>query len=149
VTLKCCVEKFAVGCRRLTPGKGYLEALVKPNVEVIGCGISKVVPEGVVTEDGQFVKLDALVTATGFDTTLRPRFDLVGKDGINLVDAWAETNAVEAYFGMTIPAFPNYFSENGILFLVHGAFSDLFRTVFMGPNCPISNGTLVYATNNY
>src|ERR1700761_4413584 len=27
------VPGFAVGCRRLTPGEGYLEALQKPNVE--------------------------------------------------------------------------------------------------------------------
>jgi cation diffusion facilitator CzcD-associated flavoprotein CzcO len=99
-----------VGCRRLTPGKGYLDALIKPNVEVIGSGISKVVPEGVIIGEGHLVRLDALIMATGFDTTYRPRFDLVGRNGVNLVDAWGETDAVEAYMGITIPTHPNYFS---------------------------------------
>lgn len=116
--------KWGVGCRRLTPGENFLETLVKDNVQVINDEIDHIEEEGLVTKDGTLHKVDALVCATGFDTTYRPRFKLVGRQGIPLSDLWADTNAIEAYLGMAIPGFPNYF-------------------MFVGPNCPISNGTLI------
>jgi hypothetical protein len=33
---------FSLFCGRLTPGLGYLEALVEDNVDFIGCGIDQV-----------------------------------------------------------------------------------------------------------
>ncbi|KAF2094347.1 flavin-binding monooxygenase [Rhizodiscina lignyota] len=116
--------KFGVGCRRLTPGQNFLESLVKENVEVISDEIDHIEAEGLVTADGKLHKVDAIVCATGFNTTYRPRFKLVGRQGIPLFDLWADTNAVEAYLAMAIPGFPNYF-------------------MFLGPNAPISNGTLI------
>jgi cation diffusion facilitator CzcD-associated flavoprotein CzcO len=116
--------KWGVGCRRLTPGQNFLESLVKPNVEVITNEIDRIEPEGLVTSDGKLHKVDALICATGFNTTYRPRFELVGRQEVPLADLWKETDDVEAYLAVAIPGFPNYF-------------------MFMGPNAPISNGTLI------
>ena len=44
---------FAPGCRRLTPGPGFLEALIEDNVAFIRDPISRIEPTGIVTEDGK------------------------------------------------------------------------------------------------
>lgn len=52
----------------LTPGPGWLEALVKDNVEFIPQTIERITPKGIVTADGKEREYDAIVCATGFDT---------------------------------------------------------------------------------
>jgi cation diffusion facilitator CzcD-associated flavoprotein CzcO len=63
-----------------------------------------------------------LVAATGFNTTFRPRFPIIGRNGVNLQDAWQEHP--ESYLGLGVAGFPNYL-------------------IFLGPNTPISNGSLM------
>ena len=64
------MPKFPPGCRRLTPGPGYLEALVKPNVNFISESIKKITGEGIETVDGTLRKVDLIICATGFDTSV-------------------------------------------------------------------------------
>jgi hypothetical protein len=59
---------FSPFCRRLTPGPGYLEALVQDNVEFIGCGIDTVVENGIRATDGKVREVDVIICATGYDT---------------------------------------------------------------------------------
>lgn len=102
--------KFGVGCRRLTPGTNFLESLIKENVEVVGEEIGRIESKGLVTRDGRVHEVDAIVCATGFDTTYKPRFKLIGRQDMSLADLWADTNTIEAYLAMAIPEFPSYFS---------------------------------------
>lgn len=102
--------KYGVGCRRLTPGTNFLESLVKDNVEVVTDEIDHIEPKGLVTSDGRLHTVDAIVCATGFDTTYNPRFKLLGRQGTSLSELWADTNAIDAYLAMAIPGFPSYFS---------------------------------------
>lgn len=104
------IPKFPVGCRRLTPGPGFLEALVQDNVTTMWDNIDSVDETGILTKDGQHVDLDVICCATGFDTTFRPRFPLTGKHGIDLAQKWTDGEP-ECYFGTTVPDFPNYFGE--------------------------------------
>jgi cation diffusion facilitator CzcD-associated flavoprotein CzcO len=106
------IPDFPVGCRRLTPGPGFLEALVRDNVEVVSSGIEKIVPGGVQTTDGREIEVDVLVCATGFDTSYRPKFPLIGTEGRPLGQEWT-ANIPEAYFGIAVPGYPNYFSTTG------------------------------------
>ncbi|KAI9810465.1 MAG: hypothetical protein M1827_006241 [Pycnora praestabilis] len=76
---------FALGCRRLTPGEGYLEALVAENVEVISKSIECITASGIQTIDG-LKEFDAIVCATGFDVSFRPRWLQVGRHGKILAD---------------------------------------------------------------
>ena len=103
--------KWAVGCRRLTPGQNFLESLVKENVQVVSDEIARVDADGLVTANGRKCEVDAIVCATGFDTTYRPRFKLVGRQGVPLSEIWKDTEDVMAYLAVAVPAFPNYFSE--------------------------------------
>ncbi|OCT49455.1 putative sterigmatocystin biosynthesis monooxygenase stcW [Cladophialophora carrionii] len=116
--------KWSVGCKRLTPGVNFLESLIKENVTVVNEAISKITAEGLVTCDGKLHKVDALVCATGFDTTYRPRFELLGRNKKPLHELWANTDDVEAYLAMMVPEFPNYF-------------------MFIGPNSPVANGSFM------
>lgn len=103
--------KWSVGCRRLTPGQNFLESLVKQNVEVVSDEIDHVDADGLVTTDGRKLSVDAIVCATGFDTTYRPRFKLVGRKSTPLSELWKDTNDVLAYLAVAVPDFPNYFSK--------------------------------------
>lgn len=53
-----------VGCRRLTPGIGFLEALCEDNVEAIFSDISRVDETGIWTVDGRYQEYDAIICAT-------------------------------------------------------------------------------------
>lgn len=54
------IPKWSPGCRRISPGDGYLEALVQENVEPVMKGIKKITPQGILTEDGVEHKMDVL-----------------------------------------------------------------------------------------
>jgi cation diffusion facilitator CzcD-associated flavoprotein CzcO len=78
------VPTWLPGCRRLTPGPSYLEALVEDNVDFITDKIVKFTEEGVLTTDGKERKVDAIVCAPGFDTSYTPRFPIIGRGGETL-----------------------------------------------------------------
>lgn len=57
------IPKWAAGCRRITPGVGYLESLKDEKTTVIYGGIARISPEGCVTEKGKEYAVDILVCA--------------------------------------------------------------------------------------
>ncbi len=59
--------------------------------------------------------LDVLVLATGFLTTERgnaPSFEVVGRGGVELGALW-EQHRLQAYQGVAVPGFPNFFLTAG------------------------------------
>jgi cation diffusion facilitator CzcD-associated flavoprotein CzcO len=52
------IPKFEVGCRRITPGEGYLESFLRPNVHLTQSPITKVTNSGIQTADGNFHEVD-------------------------------------------------------------------------------------------
>ena len=121
--MKALEPTFPPGCRRLTPGPGYLEALVEENVEFINTKIKRIVPKGIETVDGKVREIDILICATGFDTTLRQPTPILGEGGISLDDVW---NPIpECYFGIFPPKMPNHFR-------------------FLGPNGGPGTGSLIH-----
>lgn len=101
---------WELGCRRLTPGKPYLDAVQKGNVSICTTSIECIETEGIKTSDGQLHHLDAIVCATGFDTSFTPSFELHGIDNLNLRALWSQRPA-EAYMGLAVSGFPNYWSK--------------------------------------
>lgn len=102
---------FGVGCRRLTPGPGYLEALVEDNVDFISDKITSINANGIALENGKQVDLDVLVCATGFNTTAVPPFEIIGKGGETLkqrFDPYPQT-----YLSVAVDNFPNFFMVLG------------------------------------
>lgn len=106
--LKHIIPEFAVGCRRPTPGNGYLEALTQPKVRVVTDAISEIVPEGIKLTTGEVVKVDTFICATGFNISFAPRFPLVGRNGVSLAEQWK--TRPEAYLSLAAANIPNHFS---------------------------------------
>ncbi|KAH0847215.1 hypothetical protein AYO21_02604 [Fonsecaea monophora] len=106
------IPKWAPGCRRITPGDGYLEALVKDNVTPVHNEIVKVVPEGLIDDAGRLHKVDILVCATGFNLAFAPPFKVLGVNGVSMADEFNPEPQV--YLALTVPKFPNYFVVNGV-----------------------------------
>ena len=107
------IPKFPVGCRRQTPDPNFLEALIKPNVDVRWDDIEKMTEKGILTKSGEELELDAIACATGFDASFQPRFPIIGRNGADLAKQWERTP--EAYFGFTVLNFPNYFNALHLL----------------------------------
>ncbi|KAF8487669.1 hypothetical protein JB92DRAFT_3085502 [Gautieria morchelliformis] len=80
------IPNFPVSCRRLTPGPGYLEAL--KIVELVTETIKRLTPDGIETADGKHREFDIIACATGFDTTWKPPYTVIGRDGLKLQENW-------------------------------------------------------------
>jgi cation diffusion facilitator CzcD-associated flavoprotein CzcO len=59
------IPKWELGCRRVTPGPGYLEAFTKDNCTLTNSPITEITPSGVRTADGTEFECDVIICATG------------------------------------------------------------------------------------
>jgi cation diffusion facilitator CzcD-associated flavoprotein CzcO len=103
---------YALGCNRILLSSDWYPTLARPDVDVVGAGVSALTPTGVVTSDGREIEADVVVWCTGFTATeyLAP-IRITGRDGIEIRDAWAA--GPEAYLGLATPGFPNLFMSYG------------------------------------
>jgi cation diffusion facilitator CzcD-associated flavoprotein CzcO len=67
-----------------------------------------VTAEGLKMVDGSKIVVDAIICATGFDTSYRPSFPLVGFE-MDLRELWKKEPT--SYFSIAAAGIPNYFSE--------------------------------------
>ena len=91
----------------------------------------KITATGVEGQDGSHEEVDTIICATGFDVSFRPRFPIIGRNGLSLTTKWG--NDPVAYLGMTVPDMPNM--------IMHG-----------GPGLPLQNGApmaVFHAVSNY
>ncbi|KAK6197189.1 battenin CLN3 protein [Pestalotiopsis sp. IQ-011] len=106
------IPSWPVGCRRLTPGPDYLEALIASNVEALYADITSIDASGLKTaDDGQHHAVGVFICATGFDLAWTPHYPIVGRNGKSLQEAWAPWP--NCYLGVAAPGFPNYWQMNG------------------------------------
>ena len=109
------IPEYELGCKRPATSNTYLKAFRRENVALVTDPIDRIVPQGVVTTDGQLHEADTLVLATGFLTTEKgnaPSFEVVGREGDELGQFWQE-NRLQAYSGVSVPGFPNFFLTAG------------------------------------
>jgi cyclohexanone monooxygenase len=94
----------------------------RPNVELVTEPIAKVTADGLLTADGQWRHVDAIICATGFHTTrFLSTIAVTGREGRTLAEAWRD--GAHAYLGVATAGFPNLF-------------------MLYGPNT--NNGSLIY-----
>jgi len=106
------VPDYPIGGKRILISDHYYPTLERPNVELVTTRIERIVPDGVRTRDGALHPAEVLILATGFETTrfLAP-MKIQGRNGRWLQDAWED--GAEAYLGMTVAGFPNFFTMYG------------------------------------
>ena len=102
------VPNFALGCRRMTPGSDYLQSLRRSNVEVITHSAVEFTPDGIVDASGKETKVDIIVCATGFSTSV-PTYQIIGKNGRSLSEDWGARPG--GYLSIMIEGFPNLFCK--------------------------------------
>jgi cation diffusion facilitator CzcD-associated flavoprotein CzcO len=105
------IPSWSPGCRRLTPGESYLEALTRPNVSTVHEEIVRIKPHGLVVASGKEIQVDILACATGFEVAYVPHFTIIGAGGVVMQEEWAEEPNI--YLSVAAPRYPNYFVVNG------------------------------------
>jgi cation diffusion facilitator CzcD-associated flavoprotein CzcO len=103
-------KDFSVGCRRPTPGEGFLEALVASNVSVYTDTMKCITETGFIGPDDVEHKVDAIICATGFDTSWIPKFPIIANSK-DLREVWKD-HAL-SYLAVGVPEFPNYLTFGG------------------------------------
>ncbi|RVX67654.1 hypothetical protein B0A52_08183 [Exophiala mesophila] len=120
-------KNFGVGCRRPTPGNGFLEALSQDNVKVFTKQMQRITPRGFVDSEGNEHEVDVIICATGFNTSWIPRYP-VEANGYSIAKMWAKEPS--SYISLGVPHMPNYFMMAGPYGpLGHGSFLPIIETL--------------------
>ncbi len=90
----------------------FYAALKRDNVTLVPRAVTSVTPTGIVDAEGDEYPVDVLVLATGFQpTNYLASLEVTGRDGRTLHEVWR--GEPEAFLGMTVPGFPNFFMLYG------------------------------------
>jgi cation diffusion facilitator CzcD-associated flavoprotein CzcO len=123
-----CVPDYVMGCKRVVFSDDWYPALARPDVDLVTDPIERIAPDGVLTGDGVNRPADVIVYATGFQATqfLTP-MRVTGRGGTQLQQAWRD--GAQAYLGITVSGFPNFFmlygpntnlGGNSIIYMLEG-----------------------------
>jgi cation diffusion facilitator CzcD-associated flavoprotein CzcO/acetyl esterase/lipase len=115
---------YPIGCKRILLSDDYLAVFNRPSVNLVTEPIRRITPDGIETADGRQHAADVIIYGTGFAATefLAP-MAIAGRGGRMLNEAWRD--GAEAYLGMTVPGFPNFF-------------------MLYGPNTNLGHNSIVY-----
>ena len=129
----CTQPKYPLGCKRVLMSDDYMIAYTRPNVHLVQGGF-RFVADGIVSDAPPIGEPkasthhhhDVVVYATGFDVTSSvENVDAHGEDGLSLRQFFDGLGGPEAYWGVTVPRFPNYF-------------------MCMGPNTGLGHASMIY-----
>ncbi len=100
------------GKRSLRDNGVWLKTLQRDNVALITEPIARILPDRIITANGDEHSADVLIYGTGFKASdFLASFSVRGLDGADLHTRWA--GDARAYLGITVPNFPNFFMIYG------------------------------------
>ena len=103
---------YPLGCKRILLADDFYPAMQRENVRLITDTINKIDKSAIITESGERHAVDCIITATGFKSHhFLSDIDLRGRHGLSLHDHW--NGRPQAYLGITVPGFPNFFMAYG------------------------------------
>ena len=112
--------------KRMLMDNGWFRTVARDDVTLVTGGIRCITERGIVTDKGVEHEVDIIIIATGFDAVnMLSSFNLQGRGGQSIREAWAE-NGAQAFYGVAMPGFPNFFA-------------------FAGPNTALGHGGSVVA----
>ena len=128
---------YPIGCKRVLIADDYYPVLRRANVELVTTPIARATEDAIVTADGAARPVDAIIHATGFETTrfLAP-MEIVGAAGVPVEREWQQGAA--AYYGMAVPGYPNFFlmygpntnlGHNSIIFMIECQANYILRSL--------------------
>lgn len=103
--------KYGFGCKRPSFSNEYFRIFARDNTDLITTSIERITEKGIKTRDGVERKIDVLILATGyrvFEKGNLPSYDVVGRKSQEIGAFW-ESNRYQAYEGLTVPGFPNFY----------------------------------------
>ncbi|KAJ3483533.1 hypothetical protein NLI96_g6247 [Meripilus lineatus] len=106
------IPKIPFGCRRFIVDSGYLSALHQDNFDVNYEGIAEFTESGIITKKGNKLDFDVIIFATGFVVDRYP-LKVRGVEGITVQEFYDRKGGPEAYYGVTVPGFPNFYMLGG------------------------------------
>lgn len=122
--------RYAVGCKRPGFHNSYLSTYNRDDVELVTEPIDRITASGVTTADGVTREIDVAILATGFkvmDVDSVPTFPVTGSGGRSLAEFWSE-HRLQAYEGVSVPGYPNFFSVMGPYGYVGSSYFALIET---------------------
>lgn len=111
--------KSRFGCKRPLVSDDFYPSFNRDNVSLVPAAAKKINTRGIETADGQQLDVDIIIYCTGYRVMDFDRIDILGQHGQKLGDVMEQ--APEAYKGIAVPGFPNYFfgaGPNGIVLSV-------------------------------
>jgi cation diffusion facilitator CzcD-associated flavoprotein CzcO len=117
---------YTIGCKRILQSSDYYPALARPNVDLVTDPVARITQTGLACADGSAYDADVIIYGTGFKTVEAiAELSVAGRDGVKLQDVWR--GGVEAYHGITVAGFPNFFlllgpntglGHNSVIFMI-------------------------------
>jgi len=99
------------GCKRPLMSDWFYPALQRDNVRLVPAAAREVTERGIVTADGETLEVDVIIYCTGYKVMDFERIEVTGRDGRSLAKQMEE--APNAYLGVAVPDFPNFFFALG------------------------------------
>jgi cation diffusion facilitator CzcD-associated flavoprotein CzcO len=104
--------RYPFRCKRVLLGESYYLALQRAHVDLVTDPIERFTATSVVTAGGDVIDVDAIVLATGFETSrYLSGLDVIGIGGESLHERWGLDP--RAYLGVAVSGFPNFFMLYG------------------------------------
>jgi len=102
------IPDYPAGCKRILLSGDYLKALERENVSLEADGVVRIEGNRLVGGSGDSFEADAIIFATGFQTTaFLASLRVEGRDGRVLSEVWEE--GAHAHLGIAVAGFPNFF----------------------------------------
>ena len=111
--LKHAIPSYPPGAKRMLRDNGvWARALKSEHTTLEVSPIRSFTPSGIVTEDGTEHDVDVVIYATGFKPSeYLDGINIVGREGLDIHKYWQ--GDAQAYNGVTVPGFPNFFMVYG------------------------------------
>ena len=104
------------GCQRPLVSDAFYPTLMRDNVTLVASAAREITESGLVCENGERIEADVIIYCTGYRVLDFERIEVTGEPGHSLAEQMER--APEAFKGIAVPGFPNYFlgvGPNGLL----------------------------------
>ncbi len=103
---------YEIGCKRVLITNDYYPALDSPNVELLDSGVEEIREHSLVAGNGTEHAVDAIVFATGYDTTAPTVYKRIrGRHSRSIDEVWG--GKPHFHRATTVAGFPNFFNVCG------------------------------------